>query len=188
MEDIENYKGYLIAAHPKRHDNVLKKGVVLVIDHDHSGCIGLQINKPLENSTTLGSVMHGLGLHLDKDEPVYFGGPEHTNRIIVVHTLDWSSATTQKLGENFGISSDISVLAALSEKKGPLQFRAIAGYSRWLPGHLEGEVDMIHPWNDITLSWSMIEGNIESIFSVNGYDQWHHVIEESAKQQIETWF
>lgn len=188
MEDIENFKGYLLAAHPKRTETIVRKGVVLVIDHDLHGAIGLQINKPMETSTSLGVVMSNLGMTLDNDCPIYFGGSENTNRIIVVHTLDWTSSSTTKIGPNFGISNDITVLAAISQNKGPRTFRAIAGYVRWLPGHLEAEIDMIPPWNDVTKSWSIMEGSVDSIFNSSGIDQWHHVIEESAKQQIANWF
>jgi putative transcriptional regulator len=188
MEDIENFKGYLLAAHPKRADSILKKGVVLIIDHDISGAIGLQINKPLENSTSLGTIMSNMGLPLKDDDSVYFGGPENTNRIIVLHSLDWSSSTTTKIGENFGISNDISVLAAISQGKGPDLFRAIAGYVRWPPGHLENEIDMLPPWDDISKSWQIKEAEIDDIFSVDKSDQWHYILDQSAKQQISTWF
>lgn len=188
MEDIENYKGYLLAAHPKRNENIIKNGVVLVIDHDLSGAIGLQINKAMENATSLGVVMNNLGMVLDNDCPIYFGGPENTNRIIVVHTLDWQSSSTTEIAKNLGISNDLSVLAAISQNKGPKLFRAIAGFVRWLPTHLEAEIDMIPPWNDITKSWSLMEGSVDTVFNGTGNEQWHRIIEESAKRQIANWF
>lgn len=187
MEDLENLKGYFLVAHPKRAEPTLRKGVVLIIDHDHTGAIGLQINKPLENSTTLGQVMESLGMSLTIDRPLYFGGVENTNRIIVVHTLDWMSNTTIKLGENFGISNDLSVLAAIAQNQGPSLFRAVAGFTRWLPNNLESEIELIPPWNDISKSWALVEGTESLCFSNEGSDQWHMLLEESARKEIETW-
>lgn len=187
MEDIENLKGYLLVSHPKRPDIQLRKGVILIIDHDHTGAIGLQINKPMENTTTLGSVMESLGMSLDIDRPLYFGGIENTNRIIVVHSLDWQSNSTIKLGENFGISNDISVLAAISQNQGPTLFRAVAGYTRWLPNNLEAEIEVHPPWRDISRSWGVVKGNDTHCFSHEGSDQWHILLEESAKKEIENW-
>jgi putative AlgH/UPF0301 family transcriptional regulator len=53
MEDIENYQGHLLAAHPKRKQGFLSHGVILVIDQDHTGSLGLQINKQLNTGSTL---------------------------------------------------------------------------------------------------------------------------------------
>lgn len=188
MEDIDNFKGYLLAAHPKRQDPILRKGVILIIDHDHNGSIGLQINKPMDNNTTFNGIMHSLGIPYDKERPVYFGGPENTNRIIVLHSLDWQSPGTTAIGENFGISNDLSVLTAISSNQGPELFRAVAGYYRWLPGQLENEIDNLPPFGDVTKGWSIMPANIDLLFGADGSDQWHYAIEENAKNQIATWF
>jgi len=188
MENIESLKGYLIAAHPKRSDSLLKKGVILIIDQDYTGSIGLQINKPMVNSPNLSGVMHGLGITYNSDTPLYFGGIENTNRIIVVHSTDWSSSGTTKITDDVAISNDISVLAAISAGKGPSKFRAIAGYTRWLPGHLESEIDGDPPFHDINTSWSYIQANEDLVFATSGADQWHLTLEQSAKAQIATWF
>jgi putative transcriptional regulator len=188
MEDIDNYIGYLLAAHPKRQDPVLRRGVILVIDNDHSGAIGLQINKPMENQTSLGRIMMSLGISYDKDNHVYFGGPENTNRIIVLHSLDWKSTGTTCLGSNFGISNDISVLAAIASDNGPQHFRAIAGVYRWLPGHFESELDGTPPFNEIGRRWSHVPASLDLIFGHDGLTQWHNLIEEHAKTLISSWF
>ena len=41
----QNYTGYLLAAHPKREEGLLRRSPILVIDHDNAGAIGLQSNK-----------------------------------------------------------------------------------------------------------------------------------------------
>lgn len=188
MEDIDNYVGYLLAAHPKRQEPILRRGVVLVIDNDHNGAIGLQINKPMENQTSLGRIMNSLGIAYDKDHPVYFGGPENTNRIIVLHSLDWTSSGTTTLGNNFGISNDISVLAAIASDKGPELFRAIAGVYRWMPGHFDSELDNIPPYNEIGRRWSVVPASLDLLFGNDGIDQWHNLLEEHARTEIANWF
>lgn len=188
MEDIENYKGYLIAAHPKRSDPTSKKGVFLVIDNDYSGSIAIQINKPLTTSMNLAGVMNSVGITYSGNTPIYFGGRENTNRIIVIHSNDWSSPATTTIAEGVRISNDISVLAAIASKSGPKRFRAVAGFVRWFPGHLEGEILGDPPWNDVSTGWSVMPANPDIVFDLEGADQWHTVIEESARAQIDTWF
>ena len=183
----QNYTGYLLAAHPKRTDPILRRGTMLIIDHDASGAIGLQINKPYVSNVTLNSVMRNVELNVDNDQALYNGGGESTNRIHIIHTLDWFSPTTNKITDQIGISSDLSVLSAISQDEGPSYFRAVAGFARWLPGHLEGEILGEDPWT-INHSWSFIPAEPEIVFGYTDIDQWHKVISDSSRHQVANWF
>jgi putative transcriptional regulator len=183
----QNYRGYILAAHPKREEPVLRRGTILVIDHDSAGAIGLQLNKPYTNSISFNTVMQNVGLSVENDQPLYNGGSESTNRIHIVHTMDWTSPTTNKITDHIGISSDISVLAAIHQKTGPNHYRAIAGFTRWLPGHLEGEILGEDPWT-INHSWSFVSAAPEIVFGYTDVDQWHKVIVDSSRQQVASWF
>ena len=183
----QNYTGYLLAAHPKRTDPILRRGTMLIIDHDASGAIGLQINKPYVSNVTLNSVMRNVELNVENDQALYNGGPESTNRIHIIHTLDWFSPTTNKITDQIGISSDLSVLSAISQDEGPSYFRAVAGFTRWLPGHIEGEILGEDPWT-INHSWSFTPAEPEIVFGYTDIDQWHKVITDSSRQQVANWF
>ena len=183
----QNYKGHLLAAHPRRHDPILRRGVMLILDHDSTGAIGLQINKPFTNDITFETVMQNVGMKLTEDQPLYNGGPEGTNRIHVIHTMDWHSPSTVRVNDKIGVSHDLSVLAAISQHEGPEYFRVCAGFTRWLPGHLEGEVLGETPWS-INHSWSSKVADAETLFGLDDIDQWHKVIDDSSKIQIANWF
>jgi putative transcriptional regulator len=188
MEDIENYQGHLLAAHPKRSKGFLSHGVVLVIDQDHTGSLGLQINKQMTSGSTLASVMSNMDLTLDIDQPLYMGGSENTNRIMMLHSLDWTSPTTTAINDCLGLSNDVSVLAAIAAGEGPQHYRAIAGFLKWPPGHLEGEISGDAPWHDLAHSWSTVPADLDLVFGLDGQEQWHHVIESHARLQIASWF
>jgi len=183
----QHYKGYLLAAHPKRPDALLRRGVILVLDHGVNGAIGLQINKSFTNDITFQRVMENVNLSIDIDCPLYNGGTESANRIHVVHSLDWYSPTTTKITESIGVSNDLSVLAAISRNEGPEFFRACAGFTQWMPGHLDGEVSGEDPWT-INHSWSYTPASIETVFRLDDIEQWHKVISESSRLQIANWF
>lgn len=184
---IQTYRGYLLAAHPKRKDPILNKSVMLILDHDISGAIGLQINKSFSNDISFETVMQNVGLVTPEDRPLYNGGPEAQNRIHVVHSLDWYTASTVKITERLGVSHDISILAAISKGEGPDYFRVVAGFFRWLPGCLEGEVLGEEPFT-IDQTWSFVPATIENVFERDDLDQWHNVISESSKIQVASWF
>jgi putative transcriptional regulator len=184
---LENYKGCLLAAHPQQPESSLRRAVMLVIAHDKTGSLGLQLNKKFDGDLTMLTVMENLGLYSDLDQPLYSGGPDATNRIHVVHSLDWSTRSTIKVTNQLGVSNDISVLAAISENEGPEYFRVIAGYTRWASKHLEGEMRGTDPWSVIH-TWSSVPANIENVFSLDDIDQWYKTIDDAGRIQIASWF
>lgn len=183
----QNYKGYLLASHPRRQEPILRRSVQLILDHDKTGAIGLQINKPFTNDITFQTVMQNVGLHTDYDQPLYNGGTESTNRIHVIHSLDWYTANTTKVTDKIGVSHDVSILAAIAKHEGPEYFRVVAGFTRWLPGHLEGEILGEEPWA-ITSTWSFVPAEVETVFGNDDIDQWHRVIADASKIQVSSWF
>lgn len=183
----QNYRGYLLAAHPKRLDAFLRRSVVLILDHDKSGAIGLQINKPFTNDVTFQTVMENVNMSIATDQPLYNGGSESVNRIHVIHSLDWYSPTTSKITDKIGVSNDLSVLAAISQNEGPEYYRVCAGFTRWLPGHLEGEILGENPWT-INHTWSYAPADHDNLFGPDDIEQWHGVIAESSRLQVSNWF
>lgn len=182
-----NYQGYLLAAHPKRRDLSFRRAVALVIKHSDDFCLGLLLNKQIVDSITVQSVMENMGIVTDLDGPVYWGGPESSHRITVVHSLDWQSANTSEITENLGFSNDISVLTALASDRGPKYYRVIAGHVKWAPGELEGEISGETPWY-LDDTWSWCPSSTELVFNYSGSDQWHQVISSSASYQVSEWF
>ena len=183
----QNYRGYLLAAHPKRLDAFMRRSVVLILDHDKSGAIGLQINKPFTNDVTFQTVMENVNMSIATDQPLYNGGSESVNRIHVIHSLDWYSPTTSKITDKIGVSNDLSVLAAISQNEGPEYYRVCAGFTRWLPGHLEGEILGENPWT-INHTWSYAPADHDNLFGSDDIEQWHGVIAQSSRLQVSNWF
>jgi putative AlgH/UPF0301 family transcriptional regulator len=188
MIEMETYRGQLLGAHPRRRESLLRGGVVLVVDHDAGGSIGLQINRAIATGISIGSVMNNMGLSIAVDQPLYVGGTENTNRIIIVHTMDWSTDSTVQVTDNIGYSNDISVLSAISSGEGPEQFRAVAGFMRWPAGQLEREIAGEVAWGAVESSWSLVPATCELVFDLDDQEQWRTVLETHARQQIAIWF
>jgi putative transcriptional regulator len=183
----QNFTGWLLASHPKRQDPITRRSVILILDQDDSGTIGLQINKPFVNDVSFETVMKNVGLTTDNNQPLYSGGPDATNRIHIIHSLDWYTSSTVQISDELGVSNDVSVLTAISRNEGPDYFRATAGYTRWKPGYLEGEMTGAEPW-DISHTWSYTPASLDLVMANDDVDQWHSVISQSTKLQISSWF
>lgn len=179
--------GHLIVAHPKYPIAVLRRSVLLVIEHNAAGAVALQTNRIYQNGINLSTVMYSAGLSCPFDEPLYIGGPHNQNRVYVIHSLDWSSPTTNKLNDQVGISTDLSVLIALSQNQGPEYFRAVAGFTSWDAGELDGEISGVKPWSPVH-SWNWVTAGISNLFEVEAEQQWEAVIDQTSKQQIAAWF
>lgn len=185
--EIQNYTGCLLAAHPKRREQDLERAVMLVVEHDIQGARAHRINYRLHNGMDLQHVMNGLGISYSGDEPIYKGGQDRYNRLFVIHTLDWFTASTIRLGENLGVSYDSSVLAAISRSEGPEQFRVVAGQHTWQTGFIEGEMTGKHPWKTHH-NWSVIEATPELVFDLDSDEQWLAVIHQSSQIEVSKFF
>lgn len=185
MTIVKNYSGYLLAAHPSRAGNHLNQSVIFVFKHDRSGAIGLQINRPFYGDTNLGTVMENLGIYADfSNEPLYVGGEVGSNRVYVLHSLDWFSSSTLKFDNDLGVSGDVSVISAISQNQGPDQYRAVAGYVVWPPGMLEEELESVDP----ETSWIAVPAEAELVFDHEGNDQWKQVLIRAGQYHIDNWF
>lgn len=185
--DYMDYQGYLLAAHPRRRDPAARRGVIFVASYSDYGSLGLMINKQIVDSITIQTVMENMGIDSDLDGPVYWGGASASNRISVIHSLDWSSSNTSRITADLGVSNDISVLSALAEDHGPQYYRVIAGHTKWPAGELDGEISGEAPWS-VDDIWSWCPASTELIFGYTGLDQWHQVISTSASYQVAEWF
>lgn len=182
-----SYSGSLIAAHPKRKDSTFSKSVIIIVDHDKDGAIGHRIDHKFQNGLNLETVTNNLGIPYAGDEPMYRGGPENVNRLIIVHTLDFHTKTTTKLTNDIGLTYDASILKAIAKGQGPRKFRAVAGYQRWLAGFLEGEITGYAPWN-VEHTWIVTDPTEELVFDYEEQEQWRKVIETTGNLEINKWF
>lgn len=187
MEGSLNLTGHIIAMPPHgKADNIFARSVVLIAQHKSDGAWGLVLNKP-NNKITLDKIMVSAGIdeYLYSDT-VYTGGPVETQRVHILHTLDWQGMTTIPITSEIGVTGDISVLAAISQGAGPRLFRTFVGLSGWSAGQLDGEYKGLPPWNTRS-SWLDAPATIDSVFNLNGDDQWEQAIDIIATSKVSNW-
>jgi len=128
-------KGKVLVASAKMLDPNFAKSIVLIVQHDENGAMGLVINRALETTvreawTQVSSVPY------PNDDPLYHGGPCE-GPLIVLHR----NAPHGQLEVFNGIylSSDADEVKALvSESADQLKF--FVGYAGWSPMQLEAEL------------------------------------------------
>ena len=146
----ETTKNFFIVATKKLKDTRFKNTVVVMLDHDEEGALGVVIKKPL-GFATIGSLIKSLNDETIKKDllnykvPIYWGGPLDNNKILIIHSKDYKNKNTKSY-DKVSISNDYKALLDIAKKKGPIKSLVVIGVSAWTEGQLEGEIDKGH-WN-----------------------------------------
>ena len=186
MSTSEFLTGKLLVTQPCNNSGHFSKGVVLVAQHSLSGAWGVIVNRPAK-TVNMQNIMAAAGIDYDGNETIYVGGPVEPTRVHVVHTLDWSSASTLRITDDLGITGDVSVLAAISQGQGPELYRAGVGLAVWAAGQLDGEQSGISPWTP-GHRWLTADASIELCLTGAGEEQWHRAVGQSVNQQVSSFF
>ena len=160
----ESTKDFLIVATSKLKDTRFKNAVVVMLDHDKQGALGVIINKPI-GTASLASLIKDLDdKNINKKDlynfevPIYWGGPLDNNKILVLHSKDYKNKNTKNY-KNISVTNNYKALLDIARKKGPKNSLVVVGVSAWNVGQLEGEIDKGH--------WNLSEINEDVIFEKN---------------------
>ena len=169
-------KNYFLVSTKKMTDTRFKNTVIIMLENDEKGAMGLVINKPLA-SIPLGSLIYKSRNATIKQKelynvkiPVYWGGPVNENKIIILHSREYKNKTTKNF-KNISISSDYNILFEIADNKGPKKNLVIVGISSWGEGQLEGEMERDH--------WTLSEVNADLIFEIDNNEKWLNAINNS---------
>lgn len=137
------HTGTLLVAAPAMEDPNFRVSVVLLLSHDATHARGVIVNRMVARGA-LGEAGEGCGLTagaaLERPVSIHFGGPllPHTARVI--HSADFSGATTCAMGEGVAVSNGCEVLRAVAAGGGPERYLILRGMAQWEAGQLEDEV------------------------------------------------
>jgi putative transcriptional regulator len=134
---VDSIRGQLLIAGPTLQDPNFWRTVVLVVEHNEDGALGLVLNRPSE--TTVAEVVPQLSELVDPEEDVLVGGPMQPGAVIVLADfMDPEDAAVIAF-------EDVGVMGATSEPAdlvgGVRSARAFAGHAGWGPGQLDGELE-----------------------------------------------
>ena len=135
--------GKILLSMPAIHDSRFEESVIFVCGHDSKGAIGLMINKIIP-TLHFGELLDQIDVPLidqsRRDNTLYYGGPLEVSRGFVLHTPDFSSASTVHVNKYFSVTATVDILRALAKGQGPSQYRIALGYTGWSDGQIEMEI------------------------------------------------
>ena len=130
--------GFLIAM-PNLRDPNFAETVVLMLEHNSDGAVGLVVNRPFPGDPNV--VCSGLGIEWPVDGlgDIRLGGPVRTQAGCIVHPAGVAFADTQAVTNGLSVSTSREALESLSQRS-DCPFRLMLGYAGWGSGQLELEM------------------------------------------------
>lgn len=162
MDDtaISGLAGQFLVATPIISAPPFARSVILLLEHDESGAIGLVLNSPTDLAVK--DHIQGLDAHLTEPPSIFVGGPV-------------SSETAVSLGKGRGLEflrPSALVGIGIVDLDQPLdeldELRIFAGYAGWDASQLEAEVK--------EGAWWILHPDLDEIFTPNVEDMWERTV------------
>ncbi|UCF91121.1 MAG: YqgE/AlgH family protein [Desulfobacterales bacterium] len=165
---------FLIAGRNLGNSN-FSQTVVLLIDYNRQGAMGLIINRPTDvKLSTVFPEIEGLKQRTDT---VFSGGPVSRNLLLLLMRSARPPEKSRRVFENIYLSSSRKELLRMIERAdGGEKFRVYAGYAGWAPGQLDHEV--------ARGDWHILAADAETVFDKTPSAIWPELIRRFALQWV----
>lgn len=143
MTEVSSLTGRLLVATPALADPNFDRAVVLLLDHDEKGSVGVVLNRP--TPVDVGDILEGWAELAGEPGVVFQGGPVSLDSALGVAVIPGGGGSGERtpLGWRrvhgaIGVVDLEAPPELLAKALGSL--RIFAGYSGWGPGQLEDEL------------------------------------------------
>ena len=129
--------GDVLIAEPFMNDFYFRRSVILIIDHNEEGSLGVVFNKRL--SIPFNEIVEGFPKF---NADVYLGGPVETDRIFFIHTVGEMIPDSHLISNGLYWSGNVNALKAMINMDliKPHEVRFYVGYAGWGSGQLHNEL------------------------------------------------
>jgi len=173
---FDSLRGHFLIAATHLRDGNFYKAVVLILEHNAEGAMGLVLNRPMD-----ANVSEALASHFEMPESadlLFNGGPVETNALLILHnSIDYDQEHEPIVpGVFVGTSPDVfdKVAASVGDPGSGFRFRIYAGYSGWGEGQLEQEM--------ARGDWFALPADSDIVFRDNPYEIWEDVMRAFHEQ------
>jgi len=161
---MESVRGQLLIAGPALIDPNFWRTVVLIVDHNEEGALGLVLNRPSE--TAVGEAVPQLEELVDPADRLFIGGPVQPSAVIVLAEFEDPSDAALLAFDDVGVLGTGSSPEELAG--GVRSARAFVGHAGWGPGQLDGELERG--------DWILEQARVEDAFAVDPRELWAEVL------------
>ncbi len=137
-----SFTGQLLIASPGIGDPRFHRAVILVVQHDEGGALGIVINRPIAERS-IASLLEALGQDsagVTGDLRIFYGGPVRPEVGFILHSADYHRSGTFDIDGRVAMTSRAEILRDIGRGLGPAKSLVAFGYAGWGPGQLEDEL------------------------------------------------
>ncbi|MDX1433092.1 MAG: YqgE/AlgH family protein [Gammaproteobacteria bacterium] len=175
LPEHEPARGMFLIASRELADPNFAETVVLLLEYDSSGALGLIINRPTE--VRLARLLPDVEELANREDVVYEGGPVARRQVLLLLRSRAQPPDASRIFADTYVSSSLDTLRSLAT--GTLagaSFHAFVGYAGWAPGQLDGEV--------ARGDWHVVPADESAVFDRDAGDVWPQLIKDNAGQWV----
>jgi putative transcriptional regulator len=134
---VPSLRGQLLVAGPSLLDPNFQRTVVLIVEHEDEGAMGLVLNRP--SPIAAEQAIPELGDALDPEERLWMGGPVQATSVVVLADFAGTGLRQMPVVGDVGLvlpESDLQEVGTAVRRARPF-----LGYAGWGPGQLESELE-----------------------------------------------
>jgi putative transcriptional regulator len=134
--------GQFLIASPAITDPRFAGTVILMVQHDHNGALGIIVNLPADERP-MAKLLEMLGekeTNVGGTVRIFAGGPVQPQVGFVVHSADYRRPETIAIDARVAMTASREILRDIAHGNGPKKSLVAFGYAGWGPGQLEGEL------------------------------------------------
>jgi putative transcriptional regulator len=172
---VKPSKGRFLIASRQLLDPHFAETVVLLIEYNQHGGLGIIINRPSE--LKLSAVMPEIDVLRQRPDSIYLGGPVAKNQLLLLIRTSSPPEGSRLVFEDIHVSSSQAVIQRMIKNpEGEEKFRVYAGYAGWAPGQLDNEI--------ATGGWHVLTADAETVFDKPASEIWPDLIHRSSAQWV----
>jgi putative transcriptional regulator len=173
MSAADLMTGRLLVATPKLEDPNFARSVVLLLDYDEDGALGVIISRP--TTVPVAEVLPAWSDLVTGPDVLFSGGPVATDSALAVAVLDGTDEDETPVGWRplYPGAGLVDLDAPPELLSGVLTgMRVFAGYAGWGPGQLEGEV--------AEGAWYVVPAETEDLLCADAESLWRRVLRRQS--------
>ncbi len=169
-------RGKFLVASRRIRDPRFMETVILLVQHDITGTIGLIVNHP--TTVSLSELFPEIKKQNGREHFTYIGGPVSMAQIsLLIYFKDKIEGAQQIIDNVFLSSSKATLELLMNNAYREAKFHAYAGYAGWVSGQLEHEVSRG--------DWHVVHADAATIFNKPPSTIWPDLIQEIEIIRIE---
>ncbi|MCX4666911.1 YqgE/AlgH family protein [Streptomyces sp. NBC_01381] len=172
MTEVSSLTGRLLVATPALADPNFDRAVVLLLDHDEEGSLGVVLNRP--TPVEVADILEGWGDLAGSPGVVFQGGPVSLDSALGVAVIPGGEGPLawRRVHGAIGLVDLDAPPELLAPALGSL--RIFAGYAGWGPGQLEDEL--------VEGAWYVVESEPGDVSSPDPERLWRSVLRRQRSE------